>query len=175
MIRHQKIVEEAPITIAPPHIIKEMESAAIRLAKLVGYASAGTVEYLYEPATENYFFLELNPRLQVEHPVTEMVSGVNIPAAQLQIAMGIPLCCIRDIRTLYGQNLTGTGHIDFAFNDAKSLLIQRKPSPKVRKNLGPTLLRPVFKILSTFLPCTSINIFTTLPISLTSSPFSPLC
>lgn len=58
--------------------------AAVRLAKMVGYVSAGTVEYLYD-TDGNYFFLELNPRLQVEHPCTEMVSDVNLPASQLQV------------------------------------------------------------------------------------------
>lgn len=89
--RHQKIIEEAPVTVAPPEVMLELEHAAIRLAKLVGYESVGTVEYLYDPATKEYCFLELNPRLQVEHPTTEMISGVNIPACQLMIAMGIPL------------------------------------------------------------------------------------
>jgi acetyl-CoA carboxylase/biotin carboxylase 1 len=79
------------VTIAPPEIFEEMEKAAVRLAKLVGYHSAGTVEYLYEPHSGKFFFLELNPRLQVEHPTTEMVSRLNIPALQLQVAMGIPL------------------------------------------------------------------------------------
>lgn len=59
--------------------------AAVRLAKMVGYVSAGTVEYLYDPNAECYYFLELNPRLQVEHPCTEMVADVNLPAAQLQV------------------------------------------------------------------------------------------
>lgn len=73
IVRHQKIFEEAPVSIAPLRLREEMEQAAIRLAKLVGYVSAGTVEYLYEPNSGKYFFLELNPRLQVEHPTTEMV------------------------------------------------------------------------------------------------------
>ncbi|KAJ1558698.1 acetyl-coenzyme-A carboxylase, partial [Nowakowskiella sp. JEL0078] len=128
--RHQKIIEEAPITIAGPEILAKMEAAAVRLAKLVGYVSAGTVEYLYEPISKQYYFLELNPRLQVEHPTTEMVSGVNIPAAQLQIAMGIPLSCIKDIRILYGVAVTGTSDIDFDFSNPQSSQIQRKPSPK---------------------------------------------
>ncbi|KAI8815908.1 acetyl-CoA carboxylase [Fimicolochytrium jonesii] len=128
--RHQKILEEAPITIAPPEILSKMENAAVRLAKLVGYVSAGTVEYLYEPSTGEYYFLELNPRLQVEHPTTEMVSGVNIPAAQLQVAMGIPLSNIRDIRTLYGLTPTGRSEIDFDFSNPDSYEKQRKPSPK---------------------------------------------
>lgn len=64
--RHQKIIEEAPVTIAKPHTFQAMEQAAVRLGKLVGYVSAGTVEYLYSHADDKFFFLELNPRLQVE-------------------------------------------------------------------------------------------------------------
>ncbi|KAI9357592.1 acetyl-CoA carboxylase [Zopfochytrium polystomum] len=128
--RHQKILEEAPVTIAAAEARAEMERAAVRLAKMVGYVSAGTVEYLFEPETKNFFFLELNPRLQVEHPTTEMVSGVNIPAAQLQIAMGLPLSCIRDIRILYGLTPNGVSDIDFDFANPQSHQIQRKPSPK---------------------------------------------
>lgn len=67
---------------------------------------------------------------QVEHPTTEMVSGVNLPAAQLQIAMGIPLHQIRDIRTLYGKNPHGTSLIDFEFNLPHASDTQRKPMPK---------------------------------------------
>uniref|UniRef100_A0A1I8IGA7 Acetyl-CoA carboxylase n=1 Tax=Macrostomum lignano TaxID=282301 RepID=A0A1I8IGA7_9PLAT len=83
--RHQKIIEEAPITVAPPELLADMERAAVRLAGLVGYVSTGTVEYLYNPETNSYCFLELNPRLQVEHPCTEMVTNVNLPACQLQV------------------------------------------------------------------------------------------
>lgn len=128
--RHQKIIEEAPVTIANDAAREEMEKAAVRLAKLVGYVSAGTVEWLYSPETGDFSFLELNPRLQVEHPTTEMVSGVNIPAAQLQVAMGIPLYRIRDIRTLYGMDPKGSGKIDFDFLDPASYSTQRKPQPK---------------------------------------------
>ncbi|XP_044762645.1 acetyl-CoA carboxylase isoform X3 [Coccinella septempunctata] len=110
--RHQKIIEEAPAVIASPDIFEDMEKAAVRLAKMVGYVSAGTVEYLYDPSGA-YYFLELNPRLQVEHPCTEMVSDVNLPAAQLQIAMGLPLHYIKDIRLLYGESPWGTTEIDF--------------------------------------------------------------
>ncbi len=73
--RHQKIIEEAPVTIAPEDAREAMEKAAVRLAKLVGYVSAGTVEWLYSPESGEFSFLELNPRLQVEHPTTEMVSA----------------------------------------------------------------------------------------------------
>lgn len=84
--RHQKIIEEAPAIIAQPEVFEEMEKAAVRLAKMVGYVSAGTVEYLYTGEGE-YYFLELNPRLQVEHPCTEMVAEVNLPACQLQVSV----------------------------------------------------------------------------------------
>ena len=108
-----------------------MERAAIRLAKLVGYVSAGTVECkrrfcsiylvlsepffvdLYSHAEDVFYFLELNPRLQVEHPTTEMVTGVNLPAAQLLVAMGIPLHRIKTIRQLYGVAPYGTSEINF--------------------------------------------------------------
>jgi acetyl-CoA carboxylase/biotin carboxylase 1 len=99
--RHQKIIEEAPAIIAPPEILEQMEKSAVRLAQLVGYVrsvdysfifnviksffSAGTIEYLYDPSDQSIFFLELNPRLQVEHPCTEMITDINLPACQLQV------------------------------------------------------------------------------------------
>jgi len=101
--RHQKIMEEGPVLAAPPSVWGEMERAAVRLAKEVGYVNAGTVEYLFMEEDSSFAFLELNPRLQVEHPVTEMVTNVNLPAAQLQVAMGIRLFAIPDVRRLYGQ------------------------------------------------------------------------
>jgi acetyl-CoA carboxylase/biotin carboxylase 1 len=128
--RHQKIIEEAPVTIAKPQTFAAMEKAAVRLGKLVGYVSAGTVEYLYSHADDQFYFLELNPRLQVEHPTTEMVSGVNLPAAQLQIAMGLPLHRIRDIRLLYGVDPNTTSEIDFDFSKEGSTKTQRRPQPK---------------------------------------------
>ncbi|KAK3322810.1 acetyl-CoA carboxylase [Apodospora peruviana] len=128
--RHQKIIEEAPVTIAKPSTFKAMEDAAVRLGRLVGYVSAGTVEYLYSHADDKFYFLELNPRLQVEHPTTEMVSGVNLPAAQLQVAMGIPLHRIRDIRLLYGVDPKTSTEIDFEFKNPESEKTQRRPTPK---------------------------------------------
>ncbi|XP_061154933.1 acetyl-CoA carboxylase 1 isoform X2 [Syngnathus typhle] len=110
--RHQKIIEEAPATIATSDVFEDMERCAVKLAKMVGYVSAGTVEYLYSQ-DGSFYFLELNPRLQVEHPCTEMVADVNLPAAQLQIAMGIPLHRIKDIRMLYGTQPWGDSPIDF--------------------------------------------------------------
>ncbi|XP_066551674.1 acetyl-CoA carboxylase 1 isoform X12 [Amia ocellicauda] len=110
--RHQKIIEEAPAAIAMTTVFEHMEKCAVKLAKMVGYVSAGTVEYLYSQ-DGSFYFLELNPRLQVEHPCTEMVADVNLPAAQLQIAMGIPLHRIKDIRMMYGVQPWGDTLIDF--------------------------------------------------------------
>uniref|UniRef100_A0A667YYB0 acetyl-CoA carboxylase n=1 Tax=Myripristis murdjan TaxID=586833 RepID=A0A667YYB0_9TELE len=114
--RHQKIIEEAPATIAAPSTFEQMERYAVRLAKMVGYVSAGTVEYLFSE-DGSFHFLELNPRLQVEHPCTEMIGDVNLPAAQLQIAMGIPLHRIKDIRLLYGETPWGDTTINFEAPD----------------------------------------------------------
>ena len=79
-----------------------------QLVQNIGYVGAGTVEYLYNAANDDYFFLELNPRLQVEHPCTEGVTGVNLPATQLQVAMGIPLPNMPEVRRLYGIDESDT-------------------------------------------------------------------
>lgn len=101
--RHQKIIEEGPITVAPIDTVRKLEQAARRLAKCVNYVGAATVEYLYSMDTGEYYFLELNPRLQVEHPVTEWIAEINLPAAQVAVGMGIPLWQIPEIRRFYGM------------------------------------------------------------------------
>ncbi|XP_051124639.1 acetyl-CoA carboxylase 1-like [Andrographis paniculata] len=105
--RHQKIIEEGPITVAPLETTKKLEQAARRLAKSVNYVGAATVEYLYSMETGEYYFLELNPRLQVEHPVTEWIAEINLPAAQVAVGMGIPLWQIPEIRRFYGMEHGG--------------------------------------------------------------------
>ncbi|VEU44842.1 unnamed protein product [Pseudo-nitzschia multistriata] len=111
--RFQKIFEEGPPSIAKPDTFKEMQRAAQRLTQSIGYVGAGTVEYLYNAETDDFFFLELNPRLQVEHPVTEGISNVNMPATQLQVAMGIPLYNIPEVRRFFGRDMYETDKIDF--------------------------------------------------------------
>lgn len=105
--RHQKIIEEGPITVAPRETVIKLEQAARRLAKSVNYVGAATVEYLYSMETGEYYFLELNPRLQVEHPVTEWIAEINLPAAQVAVGMGIPLWKIPEIRRFYGKDHGG--------------------------------------------------------------------
>lgn len=115
--KHQKVVEEAPATVVPEPVRLEMRRQAAALAKLVDYQNAGTVEFLYDPDTQQFYFLELNSRLQVEHPATEGVTGLNLPGIQLAIAMGVPLYRIPEIRALYGRDPYGSDLIDFSNPD----------------------------------------------------------
>ena len=87
--RHQKVLEESPSTALDPALRKEMGDAAVRFAEAIGYGSAGTAEFML--AGRDYYLLELNGRIQVEHPVTELVTGVDLVAAQLRIAAGEPV------------------------------------------------------------------------------------
>ncbi|HXE97440.1 MAG TPA: acetyl-CoA carboxylase biotin carboxylase subunit [Dongiaceae bacterium] len=88
--RHQKLIEEAPSTVVTPEIRKAMGDAAVKAAAAVGYNSAGTVEFLVDKQN-NFYFMEMNTRIQVEHPVTEMITGVDLVKEQIRSAAGIPL------------------------------------------------------------------------------------
>jgi acetyl-CoA carboxylase, biotin carboxylase subunit len=88
--RHQKLLEESPCPVMTPAVRQELTGAALRLCRAAGYESAGTVEFLLD-RTGRFYFLEVNTRIQVEHPVTEMVTGIDLIRAQILIAAGEPL------------------------------------------------------------------------------------
>jgi acetyl-CoA carboxylase, biotin carboxylase subunit len=88
--RHQKLVEESPAPTLPSEVRARLGNAAVRLARAVGYVNAGTCEFLVD-AENNFYFIEVNARIQVEHPVTEMVTGIDLVKQQIKIASGLPL------------------------------------------------------------------------------------
>ena len=89
--RHQKLIEESPSTAITPAIRTKMSKAAIKVAKATKYSNAGTVEFLFDIDTNNFYFIEFNARIQVEHPVTEAVTQKDLVAEQIRIASGEPL------------------------------------------------------------------------------------
>jgi acetyl-CoA carboxylase biotin carboxylase subunit len=89
--RRQKVWEEAPAICLPPERREALCASAVRLAKSVGYRGAGTMEYLYDETTGDFYFIEMNTRIQVEHPVTEMITRVDLVQSMLLIAGGEPL------------------------------------------------------------------------------------
>jgi len=89
--RNQKLIEEAPARCLTPRLRAEMGAAAVRAAEAVGYENAGTVEFLLDSDGEHFYFMEMNTRIQVEHGITELVTGVDLVRQQLRIASGLPL------------------------------------------------------------------------------------
>jgi acetyl/propionyl-CoA carboxylase alpha subunit len=100
--RHQKLLEESPSPVLRQATREKMMAAGVAAAKASGYYNAGTVEFLFDPATDEFFFLEVNTRLQVEHPVTELVCGRDLVRDQIRIAAGEPLGFTQDDVVLRG-------------------------------------------------------------------------
>jgi acetyl-CoA carboxylase, biotin carboxylase subunit len=89
--RHQKVIEESPSPSVPPEVRKKLGDVSVRAAKAINYVGAGTFEFIFDNITKEFFFMEMNTRLQVEHPVTEMVTGFDLVHEQINVAAGKPL------------------------------------------------------------------------------------
>jgi acetyl-CoA carboxylase biotin carboxylase subunit len=89
--RHQKIMEESPSPSVPPEVREKMGQAAVRAAQQIKYIGAGTLEFIFDNSTKDFYFMEMNTRLQVEHPITELVTGVDLVKEQINVALGNPL------------------------------------------------------------------------------------
>lgn len=113
--RHQKLIEEAPSPALSPELRAEMGSVAVQAAKSIGYEGAGTVEFLFSEG--KFYFIEVNARVQVEHPVTEMVTGVDIVKEQIRIAAGIPLSIRQEEVTIKGSAIECRINAEDPLND----------------------------------------------------------
>lgn len=138
--RHQKVVEEAPSAILTPEIRKAMGEAAVNVCKACNYTNAGTVEFLVDEKL-NFYFLEMNTRLQVEHPVTEMITGLDLVREQIRIAMGHPLDFTQSELSINGHAVEIRVYAEDPTNnflpDIGSLNMYRRPSgPGIRVDDG---------------------------------------
>ena len=138
--RHQKVVEEAPSCVLTEEIRAKMGEAALKAAEACGYANAGTVEFLVDSEL-NYYFMEMNTRLQVEHPVTEMITGIDLVTEQLRIAEGMPLGYTQDDLEINGHSIECRIYAEDARNNflpsPGPLLKHRAPAgPGVRVDAG---------------------------------------
>ena len=89
--RHQKLIEECPSISVPPDVREKLGDVAVKAAKSIQYVGAGTIEFIFDNKTKEFFFMEMNTRLQVEHPVTELVTGYDLVKEQINVALGKPL------------------------------------------------------------------------------------
>jgi acetyl-CoA carboxylase biotin carboxylase subunit len=143
--RHQKVIEETPSTALTPALRRRMGDAAVAVARAAGYRNAGTVEFLLDGTGDSarFYFLEMNTRLQVEHPVSEQVTGIDLVRAQIAIASGQPLSWTQDALSQRGHAIEVRVYAeDPARNDlpqAGPLLLYREPSmPGIRIDAGVT-------------------------------------
>jgi acetyl-CoA/propionyl-CoA carboxylase, biotin carboxylase, biotin carboxyl carrier protein len=141
--RHQKVIEESPSVALTPRLRERMGAAAVAVTRAAGYRNAGTVEFLLDGTGDDaaFYFLEMNTRLQVEHPVTEAVTGLDLVHAQLRIAAGEPLAWAQEDLTLRGHALECRVYAEDPARDflpqAGPLLLYREPrGPGIRVDAG---------------------------------------
>ena len=138
--RHQKVVEEAPSSLLTPALRKEMGECAVRVAKACNYTGAGTVEFLMDDQL-NFYFLEMNTRLQVEHPVTELITGVDLVKEQILVAEGKPLSFKQEDLKINGHAMEVRVYAEDPCNDflpdiGKLVRYVRPQGPGVRVDDG---------------------------------------
>jgi acetyl-CoA carboxylase biotin carboxylase subunit len=115
--RHQKLVEEAPSPALEDSVRQELGAAAVRAAQAVNYCNAGTIEFLYDEKEEKFYFMEMNTRIQVEHPVTEEVTGIDLIKEQIRVASGEPLGYTQDDIKTSGHAIELRINAEDPFND----------------------------------------------------------
>ena len=113
--RHQKLIEESPSPIMTDELRLEMGETAVKAAQSIGYTNAGTVEFIYSDG--EYYFLEMNTRIQVEHPVTEVVTGVDLVKEQIKIASGREVCCTQNDISVRGHAIECRINAEDPLND----------------------------------------------------------
>ena len=138
--RHQKVVEEAPSPIVDPDMRRRMGEVAVRVAQAAGYTNAGTVEFLVDQQ-KNFYFLEMNTRLQVEHPVTELVTGLDLVHLQIRIAAGERLPFTQDQVTIRGHAIECRIYAEDPDNNyfpspGKITLLLAPSGPGIRRDSG---------------------------------------
>ncbi len=158
--RHQKIIEESPSTAVDSELREAIGEAAVRLASSIGYCSAGTMELLLDDDTGEFFFLEVNTRLQVEHPVTEEVTGIDLVREQLRVAAGEPLGYTQADITLTGHAIEARLYAEdpaagflpavgtlaaFAHSPAPAAGWDGAASPRVASGSSASLLAPAVR------------------------------
>ncbi len=134
--RHQKLIEEAPSPVVTPELREKLGEAAVRAAEAIGYRSAGTVEFIMDQEG-NFYFIEMNTRIQVEHPVTEMVTGVDLIKAQIRIAQGEELWLRQEDIRMSGHSIEVRVNAedplrDFAPSPGKIEVLHKPGGPGVR-------------------------------------------
>lgn len=127
--RHQKLIEESPSPVISDATRKEMAEAAVALIRALKYVNAGTIEFIYDTASEKFFFIEMNTRIQVEHPVTEIVTGTDLIREQFRVAAGEKL----SFESIFAQNRSA---IEFRIN-AEDASRNFQPSPGTLKQWRP--------------------------------------
>ncbi|MFE6997001.1 acetyl/propionyl/methylcrotonyl-CoA carboxylase subunit alpha [Microbacterium sp. NPDC057659] len=136
--RHQKVIEESPSPVIDEPTRARIGAAACAAAASIGYQGAGTVEFLVAGAdTSEFFFIEMNTRLQVEHPVTELVTGIDLVEQQLRVASGLPLAIAQDDVTLSGHAIEARVYAESparGFLPATGDVLQWTPSPDARSD-----------------------------------------